>query len=299
LYKGRILLVDDLPDVRTTLSGLLLDEGYDVRSVSSRAEALQMLDAERFDVAVLDVRLDESDEDNQDGLLLMHEIRQKAPTVAIIILTGYADVKIVREALQPDREGVAPAFGFLEKSEIDQLVEYVNRAFERTVNAIPGVRDLIAQGENDRVEFKSSMRWDFEKNNVNKTLQAVIAKTIAGMLNSKGGFLLIGVADDGTIVGVEKDLKTLRKPNLGEFELTLMDIVKARLGIEYMQYIRPRFEFVDDKYICVVSITKSPSPVFLPKGDVHDFWVRIGNSTRSLDPRDTMIYVQTHWGKVG
>ena len=78
-----------------------------------------------------------------------------------------------------------------------------------------------------------------------------------------------------------------------------MDIVKARLGIEYMQYIRPRFEFIDDKYICVVSITKSPSPVFLPKGDVHNFWVRIGNSTRSLDPRDTMIYVQTHWGKVG
>ncbi|MCP4603516.1 MAG: response regulator [Proteobacteria bacterium] len=298
--KARVLVVDDLPDVRATLSGLLSDEGYDVRSASGRVEALQMMDAGHFGVAVLDVRLDESDEDNQEGLLLMREIRQKDPTVAIIILTGYADVKMVREALQPDHEGIAPAFGFLEKSEMDKVVEYVNRAFERTVlDAALSVADLIAQGENDRVEFKSSMRWDFEKNNVNKNLQMAIAKTIAGMLNSKGGFLLIGVADDATIVGVEKDLKTLRKPNRDEFELTLMDIVQARLGIEYMRYIRPRFESVDDKYICVVSIKKSPSPVFLPKpkSDAHDFWVRIGNSTRSLDPKDTMIYVQTHWGK--
>ena len=132
MYKGRVLVVDDLLDVRTTLSGLLSDEGYEVRSASSRVEALQMVDAERFHVAVLDVRLDEADEDNQDGLLLMHEIREKDPNVAIIILTGYANVKMVREALQPDREGVSPAFGFLEKSEVDQLPEYVNRAFERS-----------------------------------------------------------------------------------------------------------------------------------------------------------------------
>jgi len=133
MYKGRVLVVDDLPDVRATLSGLLSDEGYEVRSVSSRAEARQMVDAGRFHVAVLDVRLDESDEDNQDGLLLMHEIEQKDSTVAIIILTGYADIKMVREALQPDQEGASPAFGFLEKSEMDQLPEYVKHGFEYTI----------------------------------------------------------------------------------------------------------------------------------------------------------------------
>ena len=133
MYKGRVLIVDDLPDVRATLSGLLADEGFNVRLASSSVEALQTLDAERFHVAVLDVRLDEADEDNQDGLLLMHEIKQKDPTVAIIILTGYASVRIVQEALHPDRRGTSPAFGFLEKSEVDQLPKYVKRAFERTI----------------------------------------------------------------------------------------------------------------------------------------------------------------------
>ena len=51
------------------------------------------MDTERFHVAVLDVRLDESDEDNIDGLLLMEDIRRKWPTTAVIILTGYATVE--------------------------------------------------------------------------------------------------------------------------------------------------------------------------------------------------------------
>ena len=293
MYKGRVLVVDDLPDVRTTLSGLLSDEGYEVRSASSRVEALQMLNAERFHIAVLDVRLDEADEDNQDGLLLMHEIREKDPNVAIIILTGYANVKMVREALQPDREGVSPAFGFLEKSEVDQLPEYVSRAFERSV------LDLIAQGENDHLEFKSSICWDFKENAINKSLQETIAVAITGMLNSKGGILLIGIADDGTVLGIEKDLQTLCKPNTDGFQLALTGIAKTYVGLEYMAYIRTRFELIDSKHVCVVSIEKSPTPVFLTTGDVHKFWVRMGNSTRSLDAKAAMSYIQTNWEKAG
>ena len=300
MYKGRVLVVDDLPDVCATLSGLLSDEGYELRSASSRVEALQMLDAERFHVAVLDVRLDEADEDNQDGILLMHEIREKDPNVAIIILTGYANVKMVREALQPDREGVSPAFGFLEKSEVDQLPEYVNRAFERAVlDTTTAVGDLITQGENDHVEFKASIRWDFKENAINKNLQETIAVAITGMLNGKGGILLIGVTDNGTVLGIEKDLQTLRKPTTDGFQLALTDIVKTYVGLEYMAYIRTRFELIDGKHICIVSIEKSPTPVFLATGDVHKFWVRMGNSTRSLDVKATMSYVQANWGNAG
>jgi len=289
--KSRILVVDDLPDVRNTLSGLLSDEGYQVRLASSRAEALQVLDNEHFHVAVLDVRLDESDVDNQEGLLLMHEIRKRDPKIAILILTGYANVEMVREALQPDRDGHSPAFGFLQKTEIDQLPGYVRRALERK----PTVGDLIAQGENDYVEFKSSIRWSFEANAVNRSLQEPIAIAIAGMLNAKGGTLLIGVADDGTILGIEKDLQSLHKSTFDGFQLALTDIVRTYLGTECMAYIHTRFEQTEDKTICIVSIDKSPTPVFFPMGGSHKFWVRMGNSTRSLDVKAAMSYIQTNW----
>jgi CheY-like chemotaxis protein len=289
--QGRILIVDDLPDVRITLSGLLSDEGYQVCSASSRAEALQVLDTEHFHVAVLDVRLDESDEDNQEGLLLMHEIRKRDPKIAIIILTGYANIEMVREALQPDSEGHSPAFGFLQKTEIDRLPGYVRRALERK----PTIGDLIAQGENDHVEFKSSIRWSFEANAVNRSLQEPIAIAITGMLNAKGGTLLIGVADDGTILGIEKDLQSLHKSTFDGFQLALTDIVRTYLGVDCMAYIHTRFEQTEGKTICIVSIDKSPTPVFFPMGGSHKFWVRMGNSTRSLDVKAAMSYIQTNW----
>jgi CheY-like chemotaxis protein len=286
----RVLVVDDLPDVRVTLAGLLSDEGYDVRSASNRVEALNLIEAEPFDVAVLDVRLDESDEDNRGGLILMHDIKERHPHIAIIILTGYADVKMVREALQPDRKGLAPAFGFLEKSEIGELLEYVDRAC-KSIRSEPSVIELIAQGESNCVEFKTSIRWDYQSERVNKLLREVIAKCIAGMLNSEGGYLLIGAGDDGTIIGIEKDLLTLRKSNIDGFELALTDIVKNYLGLECVPYIQPRFEIIQEKRICVVSIEMSPRPVFLKRGGSSEFWVRAGNSTRRLDAREATRYI--------
>jgi len=294
MHKPRILVVDDLPDVCATLSGLLSDEGYEVFSASTRVEALRMLEEEHFHVAVLDVRLDESDEENRDGLLLMHEIREKSPDTAIIILTGYADIRMVREALQPGIDGSAPAFGFLEKCEVEQLSKYVRRALE---HRLASIRELIAQGENEHVEFKSSLRWDFDKRAVDKRPQEAVAATIAGMLNADGGHLLIGVADDGTILGIEHDLRALHKRNTDRFQLALVDIITNYLGPEHLQYIRTRFESIEGKQICIVSVQRSPKPVFFNKGDAHLFWVRAGNTTRSLDVKATLDYIQTHWGK--
>jgi CheY-like chemotaxis protein len=293
---SRILLVDDLPDVCTTLSGFLRDYGYHVRPALSRAEALRLVETEPFDVAILDVRLDESDDENQDGLLLMHEIGTRHPAMAIIILTGYATVRMVQEALQPDVYGRAPAFGFLRKEDVCELPRLVEQAIAyRARVALPSVHELVAQGEGERLEFKSSIRWDYRQHRTNKDLQQVVAKEIAGMMNGTGGTLVIGVADDGSILGIERDLATLRKQNSDGFELALTDIVKTYLGIEYKDYVHPRFERVGDKLVCVVSIQKSPEPVFLAKGDTGKLWVRTGNSTHGMDLRTATNYIQMHW----
>jgi CheY-like chemotaxis protein len=274
----------------------LFDEGYDVCSASSREEALQMLESQPCDVAVVDVRLDEADEDNRDGLLLMREINERFPGTAVIILTGYADVKMVRDALQPNQEGVPPAFSFLEKKEMNELPDWVARAFEQSADDQKAwIPSLIANGESSRVEFKSSLRWDFRKDELNKGLQQVIPKTIAGMLNSEGGYLLIGVDDDGEIVGIENDLSTLRKPDTDGFRLLLTDLVKNYLGLEYAHYISPTFEELDGKTVCLITVEESPEPVFLKRRNTHELWVRTGNSTRQLDVKAAMQYISEKW----
>jgi CheY-like chemotaxis protein len=133
MSQGRILVVDDLPDWRATLSGILLDEGYEVCAAEDRQEALRLLEAERFHLAVLDVRLDEADEDNREGLELMRQIKAYDPTIAVIILTGYADVRMVQDALRPQANGLPFAYSFVEKPNSQELIEFVRRAFQREI----------------------------------------------------------------------------------------------------------------------------------------------------------------------
>jgi Putative DNA-binding domain len=83
------------------------------------------------------------------------------------------------------------------------------------------LEEMVAGGESPVLEFKSSLRWDLRAQQINTDLQKVVAKTVAGLMNFEGGTLLIGVADDGTVIGIENDLKTLKRGDLDRFEQTL------------------------------------------------------------------------------
>lgn len=291
MASGKVLVVDDLPDWRITLSGLLIDQGYEVQVASSLDGAMQLLENESFHVAIIDVRLDESDEDNRDGLVLLRQLKERWPFIEVIILTGYADVSMAQEALNPNYHGERLAHSFLEKTQTNLLLERVGQIYQ------DNIQTLISQGEQENVEFKSSIRWDYEKKNVNTGFQKVIAKSIAGMMNNTGGTLLIGVADDGTVVGIEYDLKTLRKPNTDEFELVLIEFIQNNLGLEFIKHVDISFEKFEEKEICMVSIDPSPKPVFFESGNNSEFWVRMRNSTRQLDVKGATEYIQTHWKK--
>ena len=81
------------------------------------------------------------------------------------------------------------------------------------------IEDLIDEGESDELEFKSTLRWDIKEGAVNKKLEEVILKTVAAFANSQGGTLLIGVDDQGTILGLEQDYLSLEGGNRDKFEL--------------------------------------------------------------------------------
>jgi len=121
----KILVVDDLPDWRKTLRGMLVDEGYDVQVADSSARALELLRANHFDLAVLDMRLDESDEDNTEGLDLAAKIKQRWPTVKVVIITGYGTPDTLRQALEPDAQGQRLVANYIPKTETEGLIQVV------------------------------------------------------------------------------------------------------------------------------------------------------------------------------
>ena len=117
----RILFVDDVAGWRKMLSGLLYEHGYEVRAVESREEAQQSLKKELFALAILDKRLDETDEENAEGLMLARYISENYPQMPVIILTGYGTQEDVAVALKPDERRRPLASAFVEKNRIDDL----------------------------------------------------------------------------------------------------------------------------------------------------------------------------------
>jgi len=155
--------------------------------------------------------------------------------------------------------------------------------------------ELIATGESPVLEFKSSLRWDLQKQQVNTILQRVIAKTIAGFLNFEGGTLLIGVADDGSILGVEHDIKTLQPSNLDRFEQALRQTMVQHLGPEFSQFVHLTFNNKNGHTVCIVNVDRSPQPVYLADGDKVEFYIRAGNTTQPLDIQAAQNYISMHW----
>jgi CheY-like chemotaxis protein len=126
-HLRRILVVDDVPDWCATLSRLLTDEGYRVQVTASVDGALSLLKATLFDLAVIDIRLDDSDETNVEGLDLAGLIRRDWPSVKVIIVTGYPTLQTVERAMQPHRVGPQLAESYVEKENSDELVKAVRR----------------------------------------------------------------------------------------------------------------------------------------------------------------------------
>jgi hypothetical protein len=158
--------------------------------------------------------------------------------------------------------------------------------------------ELIRLGESKTVELKSTLRWDLreEKKDPKAITQAVL-KTIAAFLNTEGGDLLIGVADDGEVLGTEMD----KFDNDDKYIRHLSQSVQNALGDRSGSCIDPRIQTVDGKSVCVVSCQRSPEPVFLkwkktessPDGD---FYIRSGPSSIKLSQEDTEAFIQTRFG---
>ena len=86
---------------------------------------------------------------------------------------------------------------------------------------------------------------------------------------TEGGDLLIGVADDGSIVGIEKD----RLESDDKFMRRLAQVVRNGLGDRASTCIDPKTQIVQGKTVCVVSCQRSPEPVYLR-------WKVLGKRTR-------------------
>jgi predicted HTH transcriptional regulator len=98
-----------------------------------------------------------------------------------------------------------------------------------------------------------------ENSKIRRELERLVLKTLTAFLNTDGGTLLIGVADDRSMHGVEKD----GFPNDDKYLLHFWNLVKDFLDKDLGRCIDAYFERVEGKKGLAVRCSKSPQPVYL------------------------------------
>ena len=118
----KILIVDDEKDIRFILNEILTESGYSVSTLGTIKEAENYISQNVFDLALLDVLLDEK---SRDGLYLLNLIKNKNKNLPVIMMSGHANIQI---AVNSVKDG---AFEFLEKPfNTSRLLNFVKRALE-------------------------------------------------------------------------------------------------------------------------------------------------------------------------
>src|SRR5947209_6796996 len=160
--------------------------------------------------------------------------------------------------LQPALAGLDPYHRITDDPSFGEaLKDYL---FNQYLKGHRQAEELIKRGESKTLEFKSTLRWNLKDNHQDDKLVTHAAlKTIAAFLNTDGGDLLIGVADDGSLVGIERD----QLESDDKFMRHLAQVVRNGLGDRASTCIDPKTQIVDGKTVCVVSCQRSPEPVFL------------------------------------
>ena len=117
-----ILIVDDEPDIRMLVDGLLADEGYDTRQAGTADAAIAAFRARRPSLVILDVWLQGS---KLDGLGILNILHREEPAVPVVMMSGHGTIETAVAAIQHG------AYDFIEKPfQTDRLLLVVRRALE-------------------------------------------------------------------------------------------------------------------------------------------------------------------------
>jgi hypothetical protein len=161
-----------------------------------------------------------------------------------------------------------------------------------------GVRALIAAGESKVLEFKSTGRKNLHTGEQDAAIEWGVVKTLAGLMNANGGSLIVGLADDGTTVGLQEDYPFVHKHDRDGWELWLTDLVSKSMGKVAASDLTVAICDIDGTDVARIDVGPAAEPVFATtlKGERQEkFLARINNSTVELAGQEMVDYMKRRW----
>ena len=235
-------------------------------------------------------------------LLLPASRRLAWSTTIVVAVTGAALAWLPLDLLLPEAGGLSRLVvglgGAIAAVAVATAVLLARR--RRRARGVAGAtaETLITAGESGRVEFKSTARINTRTGERDPRMEEEVVVTVAGFLNAAGGTLLLGVADDGRIVGMEDDYAVTPRHDRDGFELWFRQLLVTRMGKLPTTDIGVTYHVMDGRDVCRVDVAPADRPVFVRgTGGTHaaDFHLRIGNATRKLLTDEVLEYCARRW----
>ena len=305
--KPVILLVDDNTINLQLLHETLDGQGYQLLAARSGEEALRIARKANPDLILLDIMMPgidgyetcarlKADDATRNSVVIFLTALQSTEEKVRGLSLGAMD--FITKPFDPE-EIIARVSVQLESHRRHQDLIKQNQELSETLAAslqsgssdkdtpADRIRSLISSGEGNRVEFKSTLRWNLKTDRSEKVIEKAWLKSVAAFLNSEGGVLLVGVEDNGDILGTEAD----NFDNDDKYLLHVNNRLQQHIGLEHAGFISYQLVPVDNLKILLVECQPSPSPVFLKFGKEEEFYIRVGPGSRRLSTSEVVAYV--------
>lgn len=215
--------------------------------------------------------------------------KEKLKLLSEIIKVPFQEV--IKEFIKTDLVEQYGGFPDYEKL----LVEIINNV-EKT-----SIKDFIKKGETKNIEFKSSLRYCLKTLKSEKYIELSAIKNICAFLNSNGGKLIIGITDNGEILGLENtDFRTFNESDKKDAFLKHFDnLISKYFGNDLSLNLGVEFEQIDSKTLCEIDVLQNNNgPVFLKnpeKNNAEEFYIRRNASAVALNMDEFYKYSKERW----
>lgn len=149
------------------------------------------------------------------------------------------------------------------------------------------VQQMIAAGENDMLEFKSTIRTNLHAGKPGKEIELAWLKSVVAFCNTEGGSILIGVKDDGNILGLDAD----NFQNDDKCLLHVQNLIREHVGLEYLPYVKFSLLDMEGRKILAVQCIPLKRIMLLKSSGKEQFYVRSGPSSIELPMSKVLEYV--------
>lgn len=304
--KFCILIVDDAPENIDILRGLLGNE-YKLKVALNGKRALDLAKSSpQPDLILLDVMMPEMDGYEVCEILKNDPETESTSVVFLTSKTGTEDEQkgfalgasdYITKPFDPDtvmsRIKTRVRVVSQEKQLREQIEKLKNQSTPTATSLSEGeLQSLINQGESEILEFKSTLRFNLYTNKNESRIENQCLKSVAALLNGKGGYLLVGVDDEGKAIGMKKD----GFKNEDKLLLHWHNLLREYLGADLAGAVNTNVHDLQGERVMVIHCKTSPRPVFFSRDTDEAFYVRLGNSSQALKPSEMLSYVDSRYG---